>query len=256
MGLKVDRHTPLTRAHYTVAYHKCFDPPVEPRYVVNIDVPPAHRPAVAPDQLRSRHGAPAVSLSLNDVRRITGWTPSPMPRPVVTVRLLRELLAHTKTSSPYHDGITYSILSCLSDDMLEIVVHIINACFTTGNPHDIPAAEFYALHTKPPHFFMATCRPILNMATLWKLLTLTGSHFIVRHIVSQGTTPPCQFAQYPHSSSADVSRVLHDTVLHWWETTGEFWMVSDDVVHAYGSMGHTNVLNTLLVGGVFPLWQN
>ena len=53
-----------------------------------------------------------------------------------------------------------------------------------------------------------------------------------------------------------VLRVLHDTVLHRWETTGEFWMVSDDVVHAYGSMGHTNVLNTLLVGGVFPLWQN
>ena len=29
-------------------------------------------------------------------------------------------------------------------------------------------------------------------------------------------------------------------------------MVSGDVVHAYGSMGHTNVLHTLLAGGVSP----
>ena len=29
-------------------------------------------------------------------------------------------------------------------------------------------------------------------------------------------------------------------------------MVSADGVHAYGSMGHTNVLNTLLAGGVPP----
>ena len=200
MGLKLDRHTPLTRAHYVAAYHKRFDPPVEPRYEVHIDVPPAHRPAVALDQLRSRHGAPAVSLSLNDVRRITGWLPSPMPRPVVTVSLLRELLTRTRSSSPYHDGITYGILSCLSDDMLQIVVHIINACFDTGDPYDIPAADFFALRKKAPHFFVATCRPILNMMALWKLLTLTGSHFVVRHVVNKGIIPPCQFAQYPHSS--------------------------------------------------------
>ena len=65
--------------------------------------------------------------------------------------------------------------------------------------------------------------------TLWKLLTLTGRHFVVKQVVGQGIIPPWQFAQYPHSSSADVLRVLHDSVLTQWETMGEFWMVSDDV---------------------------
>ena len=224
---------------------------MEPRYFVHVDVPPALRPAVALDQLCSRHGAPAFSFSLAAVKEITNWHPTPMPRPQVTVALLRELLAYTKNTSPYHDGITYDILASLRDAMLGIVVEIIEACFSSGNSSGIPEADFLALSKKFPHCFVSTSRPILNILTISKLLTLTGSHFVGKHVVGQGVIPPCQFAQFPHSSSADVLRVLHDTVLSRWEITGEFWMVSDDVVHVYGSMGHTNVLHTLLAAGIY-----
>ena len=100
LGLKVDRSTVLTCTHYIAAHKKRFEPPVEPRYGVHIDVPPAHRPAVALDQLRSRHGASAFSSLLHDVKNIAGWMPTPMLKPVVTVSLLRKLLARTKSSSP------------------------------------------------------------------------------------------------------------------------------------------------------------
>ena len=225
-----------------------FEPPVKPEYIVHVDVPPALRPAVTLNQLRSRHGAPAFTYPLAEMKYITKWKPNPMPKQVVTVALLRELLAHTKKTSPYHDGVTYSILASLSDEMLEVLVEIMHAYFYTGNPSGIPEAEFLALRNK----FISTCHPILNMVTLWKLLTLTGSHFVVKHVVGQGIIPRCQFAQYPHSSSADVLRVLHDTALSQWETTGEFWMVFDDIVPAYGSMGHTKQLHTLLSGGIDP----
>ena len=82
--------------------------------------------------------------------------------------------------------------------------------------------------------------------------TLTGCHFVVKHVVGQGVIPPCQFAQFPHSSSADVVRVLHDTILSKWESTGEFWMVRDGIVPPYGSMGLKRVLHTLLAAGSYP----
>ena len=52
MGHNVDRSTPLTRAHYVEAYHKLFDPPLDPCYILNLAAPPPHRPAVNLVQLR------------------------------------------------------------------------------------------------------------------------------------------------------------------------------------------------------------
>ena len=100
-GLKLDRSTPPTRAHNVAVYQKHFDPTGEPRYKVNIDVHPALRPAVVLDQSRSRNSAPAISFSLDEVKQITRWMPTPMLRPVVTVRLSKGLLARTKSSSPH-----------------------------------------------------------------------------------------------------------------------------------------------------------
>ena len=105
---------------------------------------------MALDQLRSRHGDPAINFSLDDVKRITKWMPIPMLWPGVTVRPLTKLLARTKSSSLYHDGVTHSILANLSDDMLAVIVQIINACFTTGNPYDIPEAIFEHYAKRPP----------------------------------------------------------------------------------------------------------
>ena len=74
-----------------------------------------------------------------------------MRRPKVTVALLRELLACTKSTSPYYDGVTYDILASLSDKMLAVIVEVIESCFSTGDPSGIPKPDFLALRKKFPH---------------------------------------------------------------------------------------------------------
>ena len=50
-----------------------------------------------------------------------------------------------------------------------------------------------------------------------------------KHFLLEGVIPSCRF----NSSSLDVIRLLHDMVMAVWDEGEDFWMVSDDVVHAY-----------------------
>ena len=252
LGLRINHDTPLSKKHYRSVFRQPYDPPIEPRYWERRPLAPCGQGAAALGQLRAHHLDPGPYLTVSEVKEITGWDPPTMKVPVVTVKLMRWLLSKTHPSSPFHNGVTYRMIAALDDFVLEILCQIINCCFRSGDPLGIPQADFLALRKKAPYFFVSTCRPILNLSVFWKMVTLAGAHFLKSHLVTSGIIPPCQMAVYPGSSSLDVLRVMHDTVEHRWRNRLEFWTVFDDVVHAYGSIGHETAANCLQGGGVAP----
>ena len=141
------------------------------------------------------------------------------------------------------------MIAGLNNAALKVLVSIINECFRTGDYMGIPAPDFLALRKKAPVFFIATCRAILNLITLWKVLTLVAGSLLRSHALKHGVITPKQFALYPVSAPAGLLRVFHDTIFGSWATSGESWAVLDDVSHPYGSIGHRTMRNLLLCAG-------
>ena len=98
--------------------------------------------------------------------------------------------------------------------------------------------DFYALPNKLPHGPIANARPLLNFATMWKMLSGCVNNHLAPFLCAAEIIPTTKFALLGGSSTVDLLRVLHDYTESRWAQNLAVILLMDDVRHALGSVPH------------------
>ena len=174
---------------------------------------------------------------------------APFTFPLLTVSSLWTLLNNTPHTSPYRDQIEYALLSRLPDDNLQPLLTFYNAVVSGARVPALHHGDFALLLKKAPHGIVGNGRPLSNLLVLWKVLYMHVASTLQTFICTHGRLSCAQFAIWAHTFVADVLRVVHDWFLFCWSRGQQAWLVLDDVIHAFGSLAHATIQNTLLAAG-------
>ena len=112
------------------------------------------------------------------------------------------------------------------------------------------SAEFINLPNKQPHGPIANSRPLTNLSTMWKRTSALVKNHYHPSLVANCILLPDQLGIYPHRSSVELLRVLHDV---WWDRSRrclEPWVLSNDVRHAYRSLSHNTEHAVMVAAGI------
>ena len=138
----------------------------------------------------------------------------------------------------------------MEDSQLSLTADLINDILRGSPVPQAHSADFINLPKKAPHCTIANGRPLTNLATVWKLTAgLPKNHYQPR-LVANGTLPPHESGMYPHCSSVELLRVLHDVWWYGWRQLLEARVLSDDARHAYGSLSHDTEYGVLTAAGI------
>ena len=152
-------------------------------------------------------------------------------------------------TSPYRDLIEYVLLRRLSDDNLQPLLTFYNVVLLGARVPALHHGDFALLPKKAPHGIVGNGRPLGNLSVLWKILSMHLASTLQAFLCARGRVSHAQFAMWPHTSVADVLRVVHDWFLFRWSGGRQAWLVWDDVIHAFGSLAHATIRGTLMASG-------
>ena len=202
------------------------------------------------DQFRQRHLAPPMHLSPQQVQHWLQWEPAVIPLLVNTVPHIRNGIRHANRTSPFWDLMEYFHLWLLEDPQLESLVTLYNRAITGETCSVLYQGDFIALPNKPPHGPVANSRPLLNFATMWKILSGCLKNHLAPYLCAAEIIPTTQFALMGGSSTVDLLRVLHDYAENRWAQRLAVILLTDDVRHAFGSVPHDTLRALLIAAGV------
>ena len=120
-------------------------------------------------------------------------------------------------------------MGLLEDSHLESLVTLYNRAITREPCTVLYQGDFIALPNKSPHGPVASFWPLLNFATLWKILSGCVKNHLAPYLCAAEIIPTTQFALWGGSSTVDILRVLHDCADHRWAQRLAVILLLDDV---------------------------
>ena len=135
-----------------------------------------------------------------------------MPDLVVTMDSVRVMLRNARRCTPFRDLAEYCMIEWLCEEELQWVIEFMQSVFV-GVPLRPSSWRLLRFACRVPYGPIVNARPLLNFATIRKLV---GAHIASRYVplLARARVLPCtQFALHASSSVVDLLRVLHDYVL-------------------------------------------
>ena len=202
------------------------------------------------DQFRTRHLHPILRCTREEICAVVPWRVAVKPTMVVTIASVKALLHKARKSTPFRDLIEYCSIDWLRDAELQWVVEFLRSVSIGVPLRALVHGDFCPLTAKVPYGPIVNARPLLNFATMWKLVGAHIAHQYVPLVARAGALPCTQFALHASSSVADLLRVVHDYMwFHFFRRL--VCLVVDNVRHTYGSVVHDTLRWLLRLAG-FP----
>ena len=185
--------------------------------------------AVGLDQFQARHLCPILRCTEAELCAVIPWRVDVMPPLTVTIDSTKRILRQAGRSTPFRDLVGYFMIEWLHDDQPQWVVGFIQQVSAGVPLRAIVHGDLYALPTKIPHGPIVNARPLLNLTTIWKLVSAHIADQCIPLLARAGVLPCTQFALHASSSVADLLGVLHDDIWFSFFRQRRVCLVVDDV---------------------------